>query len=236
MNPILTGVGVVAAAIGGLLVRQSGQSDSKAFELGKIPPCKAREATDGALLKLYGHVKCAKPINAPKSGRSCAYLKTITWVETRSTDSKGHTSTSWSHAGDTENTAPFLLEDETGSVRVVLDGADVDAEKAFSGIDTQGGLNVNLGPFSGSLGGRRVKIEEWVIADGDNALVIGRSRRSANGFEVANDANYRLVCSHKTETEYLNSIKQGGKWLKYGGAAAIVIGLLIAGFGLTSFG
>ena len=139
------------------------------------PRAKVRSAAVGRC-ELRGRVRALPaPLIGPFSGLPCVWFR---WkVEEEHQNSKG--GSSWTTLGEGRSDQAFLLEDETGSLRVDPEGAVVESGEAFvyrSGF--LGGKEAPAGPqtyvWLGSQGlfARNRRLSEWtLLADADVFLL-----------------------------------------------------------------
>lgn len=140
-----------------------------------------------------------------------------------------------------ENTsiAPFALADDTGTVLIHPDGADIDRPEQVvdrfdprSSVNEDGGFFASLlraGSDTGTLGFQH---QEWIIRPGEELYVQGEvaDRTGALVFAKPQDGGAFLV-STRSEEEIVSGAERNAKLALGGAVVAAVVGvvLLIAG-------
>jgi hypothetical protein len=102
---------------------------SKAADIAKLAP--------GTLVKVKGTVRCAKPLIAEFSQQPCVYFRSEIEREEvyydRDSDGKERRNTRKTSLHSNIQYAPCVVEDDSGTVAVDLEGADIEAIEAVSG-------------------------------------------------------------------------------------------------------
>jgi hypothetical protein len=186
-------------------------------------------------------------VDAPESKLDAVWVRTKVvhkyWemVETRN---DGRTTRTRQEREETvsenESTAPFGLQDETGTVLIHPDGAEIDRpEQVVDRFDQGAGRDRDDGGFlstllrsgqdSGTLGFQH---QEWIIRPGARLYVQGEvaDRTGALVFEKPRDKGDFLI-STRSEEEIVSGAERNAKLALAGAAVAGVLGvvLLIAG-------
>jgi hypothetical protein len=155
--------------------------------------------------------------------------------------------------------APFVLDDGTGQIEVRADGADftlqqvVDRFEAPNSVEA-GGSMLRFGSFQvgfgggyggyGSMGSNyRVKgyrFRESILPVGGRVYALGEIADTDEGLSLhkptaakEGETTKPYVLSVKSEEELVAAGQQNAKWLKIGGIASAVIGLVLAVVGLV---
>jgi hypothetical protein len=184
--------------------------------LENVPTSKARGVFLG-LNEVKGRARTDAPLTSYLSGTRCVHYRYEVeehWSRTVTyTDSKGKTQTrhesGWTTVDSGGESAPFEVEDETGRLRVVPDGAEITATQVFSETcDEDDPLYYAKGPreaVSDSEHERR--FTEHAIAVGEEVYVIGcaRLREDRVEPEIARDRDAELfLISTDTEEEIVS--------------------------------
>ncbi len=216
---IIIGVIAVGAAIGLFVARN--------FTLGKVKQLRAattRTVADlremagqvagelgpgsyNELVEVKGQVTCGQPLTSELAQQPCVHYRyTVTqeYEEIRlETDDEGNESQRRHRSSETmssmKRSCPFQIQDQTGAINVLPDGADIAEEQVLSRYEpennlmAQGGAMIQFGGFSmqlgshmmgGHMGGhgqRRVlgyRLNEWVLPVGRPGFVIGEATDS----------------------------------------------------------
>lgn len=173
-------VGIIAAAIGGLLFFLAKRANErvhhmKATDTARIGEVRARvDAVRTELgggpselreyLEFKGTVACLRPLRAELSGQAAAIVQTTVtrdfeqYVDSR--DSQGNVTSRWERRSDTVHStrleAPFQIDDGSGGLDVRPSGADatlqtvVDRQEQAGAVEMGGGLR--FGSLSVGLG------------------------------------------------------------------------------------
>jgi hypothetical protein len=144
-------------------------------EISGTPTSKARSAAMGKC-ELKGLARpLGEALRAPFSGRPCVWNH---WkVEERRSDSKGRQQ--WVLLSEGTSAAPFLVEDSSGSLQVLPQGAEVEAPWVFSWESGGGflGMGAKAGPPGGGasawLGGSKKRFSERRIDPGLGIYALG---------------------------------------------------------------
>jgi hypothetical protein len=258
--------GIVVMAIGGLLllVRRSSSArlaqmqsteTSKASELEAIRADMERDLGPGSFIKrveVKGKALPESPLRAEFTGTECVYYSAKLerrYEETYwDTDSEGRrvqrTRNGSEILASNARSVPFHVDDGTGRVKVLPDGAEFVTERSLSRFErgeAQGGT-IKIGSFAFSVaalgGGRRTlgyQYTEDVIPSGRDVYVLGEAASEGGGIVVkaSSTKGERFIISAKSEEELVKAAK-GAKTallviaavLGAVGAALVVAGLI----------
>jgi hypothetical protein len=160
------------------------------------------------MVDVSGAVRATPSLTSHLAELACAWYRWSVeerWsrlVTTTSTDAKGHTTTSthtesgWRTVGSGGEQVPFALEDETGRVRVLPQGASVDAHQALScTVRRSDPLYYAKGPQEAISDSDHVRrFQEDLLPVDVPCSVIGYARQSADlsALEIARDARARI--------------------------------------------
>jgi len=146
-----------------------------------VPQSTIRGASLG-LLEVSGKVEGPYTIIAPLSEQDCVYYRTIAWTGGER---------SWHKAAEESLSAPFFLDDGTGKLMVDARGAQAELPAAFSEEYSTGVPDYARRFLSrhGISSGLAVKLEEYVVRQGDTLFVMGTLRENSSA-ELASSAKF----------------------------------------------
>jgi len=211
--------------------------------LENVPTSKVKAVFLG-LNEVKGRARADAPLRSYLAGVHCVYYSYDIeehWSRTTTyTDSKGKTQTrhesGWETVASGGEAPPFEVEDETGRIRVVPDGAEVTATEVFSETcDEDDPLYYGKGPReSVSNSDYERRFTEKAIAVGEDVYVIGcaRLREDRVEPEIAADRDAELfLVSTEPEEEIVRSYGYATFFpLLFGTAAAF---LFAVGFSIS---
>jgi hypothetical protein len=198
------------------------------------------------LVEVVAAIRSGTPLTSHLAGQACAWYRWSieeSWsrqVTETTTDSKGRTSTStrtesgWSTIASGGEQAPFELVDDSGSVRVVPDGASVDAEVAVA-VDCgrSSPWYYGKGPQQAIANSdHQRRFSESLLPLAATCSVIGHARQQPglDALEIARDAGSPIFA---ISLKGAPSIARGYFWsglaLKLAGLAVAVLGARYAG-------
>lgn len=189
---------VGCAWLAGLLLARRTEIYGERRWIENIPRSKAKGVMIGDN-ELVGEVRANSPLTAPYSQRDCIYYRSVLQEEReRSVDDGERTETFWvTLESDTARTG-FELHDETGSIYVDPDGAELNigeriVDDTFRSTDRRRGMRAGRGHQEGTTTGRRRR-RESIIEDGTTVHILGyaRIRDDGEGLEIADDEAGRL--------------------------------------------
>jgi E3 Ubiquitin ligase len=191
----------------------------------------------GTLVEVKGRLRCAEPLTSEMAGRSCAYYSaTITreYLEEDYDDNDVGSDRSSEILSQNVRSAPFSVEDDTGSVPVNGEGAEVDAEEVVNRFERDasglsvGGIPIQIGGSERTLGYRYT---ESILPIDAPVYVLGTVQEDGGIGAPSGDAGQRFVVSHRSEEALGESLGKTVMWLGVGGVGAIVVGvsLLVVG-------
>src|SRR5215211_6654044 len=110
--------------------------------------------TPGTLVEVKGMLRCEEPLTSEMAEKTCAYYSsTVTREYLRPDDNDVGSDRRSEVIAQNVQFAPFVVEDDSGSVAVDADGAEVDARQVMNRFDRNTG---NEGTFS--LGGVSINL------------------------------------------------------------------------------
>ena len=182
--------------------------------------------------KVQGKIVSDEPLTSELTESECVYYEIEVYrhytKEKRETDSEGRsrTTTEKRHerVSHNERKQPFYIDDDTGRIKVSLDGADFEKEKTLeefrgedSAPDASSGFNISFGGFNLKLGeiisGERTigyEYKEWIIPTNKDALVVGGLKKDNDElcFTTPDDSRYKYLISFQSEENLVKEIKK----------------------------
>jgi hypothetical protein len=208
---------------------------SNASDIGGIAP--------GTLVEVKGTLRCDEPLTSEMAEKTCAYYSsTVTREYLRDDDNDDN------DVGSDRRTeiiaqnvqfAPFMVEDDSGFVGVHAEGAEVDARQVMNRFDRNtgnegsfslGGVSVNLGGGERTIGYR---YSESILPVDESVYVLGAVQEGGTiGAPRSGEKGNRFVVSHRSEEAHTRSLGKTALWLGVGGAAALVLGVVLLVVGI----
>ena len=208
---------------------------SNASDIGGIAP--------GTLVEVKGTLRCDEPLTSEMAEKTCAYYSsTVTREYLRDDDNDDN------DVGSDRRTeiiaqnvqfAPFMVEDDSGFVGVHAEGAEVDARQVMNRFDRNtgnegsfslGGVSVNLGGGERTIGYR---YSESILPVDESVYVLGAVQEGGTiGAPRSGEKGNRFVVSQRSEEAHTQSLGKTALWLGVGGAAALVLGVVLLVVGI----
>lgn len=224
--------------------------------INNTPTSKVRSAAVG-LVELFGKAKCKDDVLSPISK-----VKSAFWRVTGEYYYKTKKSSGWREFFKKESGVPFYLQDPTGKMLVDPKGGEVDIPHDFQvkghlkdfnlfGIQLQKKMDKKVLDFIYSdskiqskfsnYSGRRLRISEYYIAEGDPLYVMGSATPTKEGSAVAHENLVMkkgpiegiLYISDSHEKKLTGRMKWSMLGLLFFGLVLTVAGLVLT---LVSFG
>jgi HEAT repeat protein len=174
-------------------------------------------------------------IRSPLGRRDCVYYRFVV-QEQRTVHSQNGSHTTWVNVVDDKQSVAVCVEDDTGSVRVPLDEADVtlkSAESQKSGMfrDPPARLRRLLAErygrsTQGLLFNKTLRYIESALEDGANVIVVGEVANRRGGAVFRKSEQVGLIVSDKKDEEITSHYGRKGVWLWVGSAASLLIALV----------
>ena len=253
-------VGIVICIIGGFLVFNYFQQKKKMEAISGIETTTAAALTDlwkgvsgeigtGSFeepSEIKGVLECANPIESEIGKQPCAYYSMQVlrkWEEEYyETDKDGNRQRKIRQGSDTvsSNTrsVPFLVRDDTGTVKINPNGAKIDGERIVDRFEPEtavSGGTISFGNFSfslqglGAAGGRRTlgyQFTESILPLNRRLYVLGAASDSSGELMIQKPREKgQFIISLKSEEELLKSSQSGMTWSMVGAIACFVIGI-----------
>jgi hypothetical protein len=216
-----------------LCVAWAYREGQKRRQLQGLPTSKVKGVFIG-FVELLGKLRCYSPIISYLAETPCPYYRFSIEEEWRRvvtyTDSKGNTRTrvesGWTTIMSGEKMIPFEVVDETGSIRVWPEGAEIEAANILHEYGHRGHpLYYTKGPphaIPNSTGKR--KFTEYILPIHHDIFLVGQSRERSDRVEpeIAHDRNApRFLISVRREEQIIS----GHGWKE---VAAIILGAILA--------
>ena len=159
---VLAILGLAPTAFGVFFLSLHVRNLRRAALIGRVPTSPAVAVAGmrpGQLVEAKGTLRCPKPLKSELAGRACAYFESrldrIFRQEVRDSDGDTRTEERTETVAKNVRLTPFFVEDATGRVRVVPDGAELDALSVYDQSEERPGR----GKGWISFGGRRVEVD-----------------------------------------------------------------------------
>ncbi|MEZ4266951.1 MAG: E3 ubiquitin ligase family protein [Myxococcota bacterium] len=212
--------------------------------------------------ELKGTVACDAPLTGELSGQTAAICdsRVVRVVESRHEvrDSQGSVRTEWRKTEEVvsqnRREAVFYLDDGSGRVRVLTNGAKLELEKVVDRFEPPTGAEQGLGDkLTVGYGAFRVAVGAMAMATGghrrtvgyrfeERILPVGRALYALGELADLDDGlvlrqpekkGSPYLLSLKSEAELLASASKAARWLAVGGIALAVLGGVLAVIGLV---
>src|SRR5919112_2913337 len=239
---------VIFLVAGGVLLYFRNRTKQKSALMSQTETSNAsdiRGIAPGTLVEIKGTLRCDEPLTSEMAERKCAYYSsTVTREYLR--DDYGDDD---NDAGSDRRTeviaqnvqfAPFMVEDDSGFVGVHAEGAEVDARQVVNRFDRNtgnegsfslGGMTVNLGGGERTIGYRYT---ENILPVDESVYVLGAVQEGGGiGAPNSGEAGQRFVVSHRSEEALGQSLGKTVLWLGVGGAASLVLGVVLLVIGIV---
>ena len=208
---------------------------SNASDIGGIAP--------GTLVEVKGTLRCDEPLTSEMAEKTCAYYSSTVTREYLRDDYNDDNDVGSDRRTEiiAQNVqfAPFMVEDDSGFVGVHAEGAEVDARQVMNRFDRNtgnegsfslGGVSVNLGGGERTIGYRYT---ESILPVDESVYVLGAVQEGGTiGAPHSGEKGNRFVVSHRSEEAHTHSLGKTALWLGVGGAAALVLGVVLLVVGI----
>jgi hypothetical protein len=232
---------IIFLVAGGVLLYFRNKNKQKAALMGQTETTGAADVSGiapGTLVEVKGTLRCEEPLTSEMAERSCAYyISTVTreYLEEDYGDDDNGSDRRSEILSRNEQFAPFSVEDETGSVPVNAEGAEVDADEVMNRFerDASGlsiaGIPIQIGDSERTLGYRYT---ESILPVDAPVYVLGTVQEGGAIGGPAEQTGQRFVVSHRSEEELGQSLGKMVLWLGVGGIAALVVGAILLVVGI----
>ena len=237
--------GLVPCLIGAIFLSVYVKNRQTAALMGRVPTSAAAAVArmrPGERAEVRGTLRCSKPLRSELAGLACAYyearVERLYQQEERDSDGNSETVERTETIARNARLTPFVVEDESGRVRVTPDGAGVDAQGVFDEyIDWPatrrirlGGREVELSHGFGTIGYR---LREEILPVDQPVYVLGAvtgDGELARPSTGARDAGF--IISYRSEYEEAHAARDDG-WIMWGGIGTLALGGLFFAIALT---
>lgn len=196
---------------------------------------KVSTTAPGTLVEVKGTLRCENPLKSEMAEQTGAsYLSQVMReyeVTDRDSDGRSKTRRHSEVVASNERFAPFVVEDESGAVGVRGEGAEVDAlevmnrferDKGGAGTITLGGMTVNLGGGSRTIGYRYVEKIQPVDSP---VYGLGAAQEDGQvGAPSEEGEGARFLISYRSEEQLEKKFKRDALW-----QGLIAVGLFLFG-------
>ena len=228
---------IIFLVAGGALLYFRSKTKQKAALMDQTETSGAADVSGlapGTLVEVKGTLRCKEPLVSEMAERSCAYyISTVTreYLEEDYDDGDAGSDRRSEILSQNEQFAPFSVEDNTGSVAVNAEGAEVDADQVVNRFerDASGlsiaGIQVRFGEGERTLGYRYT---ESILPVDAPVYVLGTVREVGGiGAPTSSGRGKRFIISHRSEEALGQSLGKTALWLGAGGIAALVVGVIL---------
>jgi hypothetical protein len=194
------------------------------------------------MTEVKGRIVCNDPLISELSQSTCVYYRMQVEREYEETyyvrDEQGRshrkTRTASMTVASNQRSVPFLIEDNTGIIRVDPTGAEMITEKALSRYETTRG-QMRVGDFSiyidGYDGDRRIlgyRFEENIIPINRDLYILGAATEREGELCIVNpQESGQFIISLKSEEELTKSKQSSAKWTLIGAIGCSLIGVIL---------
>jgi hypothetical protein len=237
---------VIFLVAGGALLYFRNRTKQKAALMGQTETSNASDVSGlapGTLVEVKGTLRCEEPLTSEMAGERCAYYSSKVVREYLERDYDDDDDVGSDRRSEVvahnEQFAPFTVEDETGTVAVNAEGAEVDARQVVNRFERNtggegpsislGGATIHLGGGERTLGYRYT---ESILPVDAPVYVLGTVQDGGIGGPVFSDQGHRFVVSHRSEEALGQSLGKTVLWLGVGGIAALVVGVILLVVGI----
>ena len=236
---------VIFFVAGGVLLYFRNRTKQKSALMSQTETSNASDVNGiapGTLVEVKGMLRCEEPLTSEMAEKMCAYYSsTVTREYLRpdhDDDNVGSDRRTETIAQNVQY-APFVVEDDSGSVPIDAEGAEVDARQVMNRFDRNtgnegpfslGGVSVNLGGGERTIGYRYT---ESILPVDESVYVLGTVQEGGGiGSPTSGEEGHRFVVSHRSEEAHAQSLGKTALWLGVGGAAALVLGVVLLVVGI----
>ncbi len=238
---------IIFLVAGGVMLYFRSRSQQKAGLMTQTQTSNASEVSTlapGTLVEVKGTLRCDEPLTSEMSEKACAYyVSTVTreYLERDYDDDDDVGSDRRTEIiSQNEQFAPFSVEDETGSVPVSAEGAEVDARQVVNRFERNTGNegpSISLGGATLDIGGGERTIgyryTESILPVDAPIYVLGTVQEGGEiGAPTSGDKEHRFVVSHRSEEALGQSLGKTVLWLGVGAIGAFVVGLVLLVIGI----
>ena len=237
---------VIFLVAGGVLLYFRSRTKQKSAVMSQTETSNASDVNGiapGTLVEVKGMLHCEEPLTSEMAEKVCAYYSSTVTREYLRPDHDDDDNVGSDRRTETiaQNVqyAPFVVEDDSGSVPVDAEGAEVDARQVMNRFDRNtgnegtfslGGVSVNLGGGERTIGYRYT---ESILPVDESVYVLGTVQEGGGiGIPTSGEEGHRFVVSHRSEEAHAQSLGKTALWLGVGAAAALVLGVVLLVIGI----
>jgi hypothetical protein len=237
---------IIFLVAGGVMLYFRRKTQQKAGLMTQTETSNASEVSSlapGTLVEIKGTLRCDEPLTSELAGKTCAYyVATITreYLERDHDDDDVGSDRRSEIISQNTLSAPFSVEDATGSVPVNAEGAEVDARQVVNRFERNtgnegpsislGGATLNIGGGERTIGYRYT---ESILPVDVPVYVLGTVQESGEiGAPTPGEAGQRFVVSHRSEEALGQSLGKTVLWLGVGAIGAFVLGVVLLLIGI----
>lgn len=245
---LFTLFGIAALVAAGVLLYFRGRQLGKIESMSQIETSGCSEVSDlsaGTPVEVKGTLRCEQPLTSEMAGRECAYYISQVVREyeepDRDDDRTGSNRRSEMIASN-EQFAPFVVEDETGTVGVRPEGAEIDALQVMNRFerDTEGGPGITLGGFTVNLGNRERTIgyryQESILPVDEPVYVLGVAREDGEvgAPRPEEETDKRFLISYRSEEQLEKKYRRDARILALVAAGLFLFGAVFLAVGVAA--
>jgi hypothetical protein len=237
---------VIFLVAGGVLLYFRNRTRQKSALMGQTETSGASEVgglAPGTLVEVKGMLRCEEPLTSEMAEKTCAYYSSTVTREYLRPDHDDDNDVGSDRRTEVmaQNVqfAPFVVEDDSGSVAVDAEGAEGDARQVINRFDRNtgnegtfslGGVSINLSGGERTIGYRYT---ESILPVDEAVYVLGTVQENGDiGASHSGEVGHRFVVSHRSEEALGQSLGKTVLWLGVGGAASIVLGVVLLVVGI----
>jgi len=239
---------VIFLVAGGVLLYFRNRTKQKSALMSQTETSAASEVSGlapGTLVEVKGMLRCEEPLTSEMAEKSCAYYSsTVTreYLRPDYDDDDNDVGSDRRTEVIAQNVqfAPFVVEDDSGSVTVDAEDAEVDARQVMNRFDRNtgnegtfslGGVSINLSGGQRTIGYRYT---ESILPVDESVYVLGTVQEGGGiGAPHSGEEGHRFVVSHRSEEALGQSLGKTVLWLGVGGAASLVLGVVLLVIGIV---
>jgi E3 ubiquitin ligase len=233
---------IIFLVAGGALLYFRQKTKQKAALMGQTETSGAADVSGlapGTVVEVKGTLRCEEPLTSEMAGETCAYYSARVVREYLERDYDDDDDVGSDRRSEVvahnEQFAPFSVEDETGSVPVNAEGAEVDARQVVNRFERNTGGNgpsISLGGATIHLGGGErtlgYRYTESILPVNAPVYVLGSVQENGGiGAPPPGDNGQQFVVSQRSEEALGQSLGKTVLWLGVGGIAALVVGIIL---------
>ncbi len=253
--------GVVLLIVGVVLMFIRRAQQSKLFEISTTATSTVQELAKAAdyvaerlgekgsfrqVAEVKGRVRCDSPLTSEIAGQPCVYyaMSVTREYEERYWDTDPQTKRRVQRTRRASETVasnsqrvPFWLEDSTGRIQIIPDGAEMDVAQVVDRFEQggrDGGQTITFGGFTidvgGFLSGSRTlgyRFRESLLPVDRQVYLLGEAGDSTGELAIQRpqEKGKKFLVSMKSEEELTRSLGSSVRWLLVGAIASGVIGV-----------